>query len=187
MLAFVTTWIGLGRLRASIGHPAALGAVFLTLLVPLETTAAEGLSETTRPFTVGERLTYEVSWLNLTAAIAVMEVAPTEGRGGTASLAKLIGTAQSTPIITKFFPVDNRVESELDLETLTPEHLTFRRREGKRKRISSIRSTKRTGRSLPSEEERPSQYPFQPGHTTSSLACTTHVPCCHPSREPHSR
>jgi hypothetical protein len=102
-------------------------------LVPLETTAAEGLGETTRPFTVGERLTYEVSWLNLTAAIAVMEVAPTEGRGGTASLAKLIGTAQSTPIITKFFPVDNRVESELDLETLTPEHLTFRRREGKKK------------------------------------------------------
>ncbi|HBH78566.1 MAG TPA: hypothetical protein DDY39_01960 [Nitrospira sp.] len=133
MLASVTTWIGLGRLRASIGRPAALGAVFLTLLVPLETTAAEGLGETTRPFTVGERLTYEVSWLNLTAAIAVMEVAPTEGRGGTASLAKLIGTAQSTPIITKFFPVDNRVESELDLETLTPEHLTFRRREGKKK------------------------------------------------------
>ena len=133
MLASVTTWIGLGRLRASIGRPAALGAVFLTLLVPLETTAAEGLGETTRPFTIGERLTYEVSWLNLTAAIAVMEVAPTEGRGGTASLAKLIGTAQSTPIITKFFPVDNRVESELDLETLTPEHLTFRRREGKKK------------------------------------------------------
>lgn len=133
MLASVTTWIGLGRLRASIGCPAAIGAAFLTLLVPLETTAAEGLGETTRPFTVGERLTYEVSWLNLTAAIAVMEVAPTEGRGGTASLAKLIGTAQSTPIITKFFPVDNRVESELDLETLTPEHLTFRRREGKKK------------------------------------------------------
>lgn len=133
MLASVTTWIGLGRLRASIGRPAAIGGAFLTLLVPLETTAAEGLGETTRPFTVGERLTYEVSWLNLTAAIAVMEVAPTEGRGGTASLAKLIGTAQSTPIITKFFPVDNRVESELDLETLTPEHLTFRRREGKKK------------------------------------------------------
>lgn len=133
MLASVTTWIGLGRLRASVGRPAALGAVFLTLLVPLETTAAEGLGETTRPFIVGERLTYEVSWLNLTAAIAVMEVAPMEGRGGPFSTAKLIGTAQSTPIITKFFPVDNRVESELDLETLTPEHLTFRRREGKKK------------------------------------------------------
>ena len=115
MLKSLSTWISLARLRTSIGRPAAIGAVLLTLLVPLETTAAEGLGEPARPFIVGERLTYEVSWLNLTAAIAVMEVAPTEERGGTASLARLIGTAQSTPIITKFFPVDNRVESELDL------------------------------------------------------------------------
>ena len=133
MLASVATWIGPARLRASIGRPAAIGAVVLTLLVPLGTNTAEGVGETTRPFTVGERLTYEVSWLNLTAAIAVLEVVPTEGREGPSSLAKLIGTAQSTPIITKFFPVDNRVESELDLDTLTPEHLTFRRREGKKK------------------------------------------------------
>ncbi len=133
MLAPVSTSMGLAHLSGCIGRLAAIGAVVLTLLVPLETTAAEGLGETTRPFIVGERLTYEVSWLNLTAAIAVMEVAPMEGRGGAFSTAKLIGTAQSTPIITKFFPVDNRVESELDLETLTPDHLTFRRREGKKK------------------------------------------------------
>lgn len=133
MLESIPTWIDLTRLRACIGFSAVIGAVSLTLLVPLETTAAEGLGETARPFTVGERLTYEVSWLNLTAAIAVMEVASAEDRGGTSSTAKLIGTAQSTPIITKFFPVDNRVESKLDLDTLTPEHLTFRRREGKKK------------------------------------------------------
>lgn len=49
------------------------------------------------------------------------------------SLAKLVTTAQSRPAITKFFPVDNRVESELDLTALLPEHMTFRRREGKKK------------------------------------------------------
>ena len=133
MLKSLSTWIGLACLRASIGRPTTIGAVLLTLLVPFEATTAEGLGETARPFTVGERLTYEVSWLNLTAAIAVMEVASAEGKGGISSTAKLIGTAQSTPIITKFFPVDNRVESELDLGTLTPAHLTFRRREGKKK------------------------------------------------------
>ena len=85
-----------------------------------------------RPFRIGERLTYHVSWLNLTAVVAVMEVGRMEGQDGR-TLAKLIGTAQSTPIITKFFPVDNRVESELDLETLAPDHMTFRRREGKKK------------------------------------------------------
>ena len=93
---------------------------------------AEPLGEAKRPFQVGERLTYEVSWLNLPAVIAVMEVARVDGPKNQAA-AKLVGTAQSTPIITRFFPVDNRVESELDLDTLTPEHMTFRRREGKKK------------------------------------------------------
>ena len=109
-----------------------IGAAILALLLPPGSIEAEGLGETKRPFQIGERLTYNVSWLNLTAAIAVMEVDKMEGRNGDAA-AKLIGTAHSTPIITKFFPVDNRVESELDLDTLVPEHMTFRRREGKKK------------------------------------------------------
>jgi hypothetical protein len=88
--------------------------------------------ELKRPFQVGERLTYNVSWLNLTAVTAVMEVAPIPGVSNH-GVAKLVGTAQSTPVLTKFFPVDSRVESELDLDTLAPEHMTFRRREGKKK------------------------------------------------------
>ena len=55
------------------------------------------------------------------------------GTDGERSLAKLTTTAQSRPVITKFFPVDNRVESIVDASTLVPEHLIFRRREGKKK------------------------------------------------------
>jgi len=55
------------------------------------------------------------------------------GTDGDRRLAKLITTAQSTPFITKFFPVDNRVESIVDSATLLPEHLKFKRREGKKK------------------------------------------------------
>ena len=104
----------------------------LILLLPAGSSEAEAPGDLKRPFQIGERLTYEVSWLNMTAAIAVMEVVRTEGLNDR-PVAKLVGTAQSTPIITKFFPVDNRVESELDLETLAPDHMTFRRREGKKK------------------------------------------------------
>ncbi len=93
---------------------------------------AEPLGEAKRPFQAGERLMYEVSWLNFTAVVAMMEVARMDGRKDQA-VARLVGTAQSTPVLTKFFPVDNRVESELDLDTLTPEHMMFRRREGKKK------------------------------------------------------
>jgi len=85
-----------------------------------------------RPFQVGEQLTYEISWLNITAGTAVMAVSGAGNDGGR-PLAKLITTAQSRPAITKFFPVDNRVESIVDPATLLPEHLTFKRREGKKK------------------------------------------------------
>ena len=83
-----------------------------------------------RPFQVGERFTYEISWMNITAGTAVMGV--TGGTNGDLPFVKLVTTAQSRPAITKFFPVDNRVESMLDPATLLPEHLTFRRREGKK-------------------------------------------------------
>ena len=85
-----------------------------------------------RPFQVGEQLTYEISWLNITAGTAVMAVSAA-GTDGDRPLVKLITTAQSRPAITTFFPVDNRVESILDPATLLPEHLTFKRREGKKK------------------------------------------------------
>jgi hypothetical protein len=83
-------------------------------------------------FQVGEQLTYEISWMNITAGTAVMAVSDA-GTDGDRPLAKLITTAQSRPAITKFFPVDNRVESTVDSATLFPEHLTFKRREGKKK------------------------------------------------------
>ncbi len=83
-------------------------------------------------FQVGEQLTYDISWLNITAGTAVMAVSDA-GMDGGRSLAKLITTAQSRPAITKFFPVDNRVESIVDSATLFPEHLFFKRREGKKK------------------------------------------------------
>ncbi len=87
---------------------------------------------TARSFQVGEQLTYEISWLNITAGTAVMAVSDA-GMDGGRLRAKLITTAQSRPAITKFFPVDNRVESIVDPATLLPEHLFFKRREGKKK------------------------------------------------------
>lgn len=85
-----------------------------------------------RPFQIGEQLTYEISWMKIMAGTAVMGVAP-DGTNGDQPLVRLVTTAQSRPAITKFFPVDNRVESILDPTTLLPEHLTFKRREGKKK------------------------------------------------------
>ena len=94
--------------------------------------AEAGDLSSARSFQVGEQLTYDISWLNITAGTAVMAVTGA-GTDGDRPLAKLITTAQSRPVITKFFPVDNRVESLVDSVTLLPEHLFFKRREGKKK------------------------------------------------------
>lgn len=119
---------GVGQLR----RYAAILAVIILLPLSAGPIESKPWGDIKRPFQVGERLTYKVSWLNMTAVTAVMEVAPIPGLSGQ-GVAKLVGTAQSTPIITKFFPVDSRVESDLDLATLAPEHMTFRRREGRKK------------------------------------------------------
>ncbi len=69
---------------------------------------ASGDSSSARSFQVGEQLTYEISWLNITAGTAVMSVIAA-GLEGDRPLVKLITTAQSRPAITRFFPGDNRV------------------------------------------------------------------------------
>ena len=91
-----------------------------------------GEPSSTRPFQAGEQLTYDISWMKITAGTAVMAVSEA-GTDGDRTLTKLLTTAQSRPVITTFFPVDNRVESIVDSATLLPEHLNFRRREGKKK------------------------------------------------------
>ena len=59
----------------------------------------------------------------------VQDTAPVEGRPAL----KLLSTAKSSPTVTKFYPVDNRVESVIDADSLLPYHLMFTRREGKKK------------------------------------------------------
>jgi Protein of unknown function (DUF3108) len=124
--------------RASPAFPARLASLVLACLILGAVNGSVSWAEprdnppSTRSFQVGEQLTYDISWLYITAGTAVMTINGA-GMDGDRPLAKLITTAQSRPAITKFFPVDNRVESIVDPATLLPEHLTFKRREGKKK------------------------------------------------------
>ena len=106
--------------------------VFSGLSLGAMSGVASGDFSSVRSFHLGEQLTYEISWLNITVGTAVMSVIAAR-LDVDRPLAKLITTAQSRPAITRFFPVDNRVDSLLDPATLLPEHLIFKRREGKKK------------------------------------------------------
>ena len=61
--------------------------------------------------------------------MGVSEAPPVDGRAAF----HLLTTARSGPVVSKLYPIDNRVESLVDAETLMPHRMTFRRREGKRK------------------------------------------------------
>ena len=83
------------------------------------------------PFANGERLAYDVTWLGMRAGIATMIVQEGHDDRGRQQLT-LSMTARSSPTVTKFYSVDNRGESQVDLESFLPTHMTFARREGKR-------------------------------------------------------
>lgn len=112
-------------------------AIAFLLIVPLASTLyAQSTSvpslASDRPFVTGERFTYTISWLNITAGSAVMEVADSPPIEGHPAL-RFLTVATSAPFVSKFYPVDNRVESIVDAGTLLPHRMVFRRREGKRK------------------------------------------------------
>jgi hypothetical protein len=83
------------------------------------------------PFANGERFSYDVTWLGMRAGIATMAVQESTGEGGRQQLTFSM-TARSSPTVTRFYPVDNRGVSQVDLESFLPRHMTFARREGKR-------------------------------------------------------
>jgi hypothetical protein len=122
-----------------------------------------------RAFQAGERLTYEISWLNILAGTAVMEVA--EGGGaGDREIAKLVTTAQSGPMVTKFYPVDNRVESLIDLANFQTDRMTFRRREGKRKNDFEYTFNHREGTVLAVKDGVAETLTIPPG-TLDAISC----------------
>lgn len=142
-------------------------------LAALSADAADSPPPRKLPFISGERFIYKVSWMGLHAATAVMEVAPAPAPDGRRAL-RLLTTATSSPLVTKFYPVDNRVESLVDAESLTPLRLLFRRREGKRKNDFDVTFHHEQGTVLSIKDGVPATIPIPPG-TQDSISCLYYV------------
>lgn len=121
------------------------------------------------PFASGERFAYRVSWLGIHAATAVMEVGEAPSLNGRLAL-RLLTTAVSSPAVTKFYPVDNRVESFVDAETLVPHRLLFRRREGRRKNDYDVSFQHADGKVTGTKDGEAYTVPI-PAGTQDSISC----------------
>jgi hypothetical protein len=122
-----------------------------------------------RPFAAGERLTYALSWLHLRAGTAVMEVSRSERIHDRPTL-QLLTTARSNALLSTVYPVDNRVESIVDEDTLVPQRMMFRRREGKRKNDFVVTFRHAEGRVLSIKDGAADTIPIPPA-TYDALSC----------------
>jgi hypothetical protein len=125
------------------------------------------------PFASGEHFTYRVSWMGLPAATGMLQVGPGPVTQGRQAL-RLLSSAKSSAWLTRFYPVDNHVESLVDAETLAPLHLRFRRREGKRKHDFEVTFDHARGIVLSMKDGEPSIIPIPPG-TQDVLSCLYYV------------
>ncbi len=88
-------------------------------------------------FAPGERLVYDLSYMGMISGIGVMEVMEKITMNGRA-VYPVVSTAQSNDFISLFYPVDDRVESYIDVEGLYSHHLNVRQRQGKKRREKTI-------------------------------------------------
>ena len=134
---------------------------------------AAGDHASAHPFAMGERLTYAITFLGMRAGTAVMEVQdmpPVEGHPAL----KLLSTAKSSPTVTKFYPVDNRVESIIDADSLLPFHLMFIRREGKKKNDFDVTFHHAEGTVLSIKDGVSETLPIPPG-THDLISCLYYI------------
>ena len=144
------------------------------LLASLEFTAAPCLADVSNlsrphPFTVGERLTYSLSWGKIPAGTAVLEVSGRQTLSGS-SVIKLLHTARSNDFISAFYPVNNRVESLVDEQAMIPYRLIFKRREGKRKNDIEVLFDQTAHRATVTKDGQTETVPVPP-RVQDSLSC----------------
>ena len=125
------------------------------------------------PFASGEQLSYDISWLSMRAGSAMMAVEATAEVNGHPSI-KLVTVAQSSPVVTKFYPVINRVESLVNLDTFLPQRMIFRRREGKRKNDFDYTFHHEEGTVLAVKDGKPDTLPI-PSDAQDAISCLYYV------------
>jgi hypothetical protein len=85
-------------------------------------------------FRTGERLTYTITWSDIVqAGIAVLEVKDEVRKDGRRAF-RLISTARSSGLVSKFYRVEDRIQSTMDNEELYSLAYSLDQKHGKRKK-----------------------------------------------------
>ena len=100
----------------------------------------------------------------------VSETSPIQGR----AMLRLLTTVTSGPVVTKLYPVDNRVESIVDAAKLSPQRMVFHRREGKKKNDFDVTFRHADGNVTSIKDGVADTLPIPPG-THDAISCLYYV------------
>jgi hypothetical protein len=114
-------------------------------------------------FSVGERLTYLISWSNiLNAGTAVMEVREEKQVDGE-KVYVLVSTARSSGLVSKFYKVNDIIESTIDAVTMSSLSYKLDQSHGKRKKKRTMTFDQDEGTVTVFEEGKQETYSTPPG------------------------
>ncbi|MBI5181844.1 MAG: DUF3108 domain-containing protein [Nitrospirae bacterium] len=89
------------------------------------------------PFAVGEKFTFDITWMGISAGTATLEVFQ-KARHKENDVYHIISTAKSSDFISMFYPVDDKLETFVDAKEVYPYLLKVRQREGRHKSDKEI-------------------------------------------------
>src|SRR3990170_6498287 len=101
-------------------------------------TAEAAFAETkTVPFAVGEKFTFDITWMGISAATATLEVfQKTKYKDN--EVYHIVSTARSSKFISTFYPVEDKVETFIDAKGVFSYLMKVRQREGRYKSDKEI-------------------------------------------------
>ncbi|MBI1824551.1 MAG: DUF3108 domain-containing protein [Nitrospirae bacterium] len=109
----------------------------------------------------GERLEFSVNWMGMNAGSAILEVGQ-EVEIGASRAFHIMSTARSNDFISRFFPVEDRIETFVDAENLLPLKFMIHQREGRRFKEREVHYDQTNHKVLQLEEGREETFKIEP-------------------------
>ncbi len=113
-------------------------------------------------FPSGERLEFSIKWMGMSAGTAILEVGNPVMIGSKKAV-PITSIARSNDFISRFFPVEDKIESFIDAENLVPLEFKIYQREGRRVKSREVHYDQVNHKVLQVEEGKEETFDIEPG------------------------
>lgn len=90
-----------------------------------------------RSFSNGERLIFDVTWMGISAGTASLETREKLSMNGR-EVYHIVSTARSNKFISIIYPVDDLIETFIDIEEIYPYKISIHKKEGRRRKEKDV-------------------------------------------------